>query len=77
MNRYRLKSLDALRGFTMFWIIGGGALIHSVAKSTGWSTFELLSNQLIHVKWNGFHFLDLIFPLFMFFAGVAFQFSIG
>ena len=77
MHSNRLQSLDALRGFTMFWIIGGGALIHSVAKSTGWSTFELLSNQLIHVKWNGFHFLDLIFPLFMFVAGVAVPFSIG
>lgn len=73
----RLKSLDVLRGFTMFWIIGGGALIHSLAKATDWQLLGWLSNQLHHVQWNGFHFNDLIFPLFMFVSGVAMPFSIG
>ena len=73
----RLQSLDALRGFTMFWIIGGDALIHSLAKATEWGVFNWLSLQLIHVEWNGFHFLDLIFPLFMFVSGVAIPYSIG
>ena len=77
MNSNRLQSLDALRGFTMFWIIGGGALVHSVSKSTAWPAFQWLSNQLVHAKWNGFHFEDLIFPMFMFVAGVAVPFSIG
>jgi predicted acyltransferase len=73
----RLQSLDALRGFTMFWIIGGGALIHSLAQATDWQIFNWFSNQLNHVEWNGFHFLDLIFPLFMFVSGVAIPFSLG
>lgn len=77
MNSRRLISLDALRGFTMFWIIGGDALIHSLANSTGWAFFEWCSTQLTHVKWNGFHFYDLVFPLFMFVSGVAIPFSLG
>ncbi len=73
----RLTSLDALRGFTMFWIIGGGALVHSLAQSTNGEVMDWLSLQLTHVEWNGFHFYDLIFPLFMFVSGVAIPFSIG
>lgn len=73
----RLKSLDVLRGFTMFWIVGGGALIHSLSKATDLQALGWLSHQLNHVQWNGFHFLDLIFPLFMFVSGVAIPFSIG
>lgn len=77
MKQGRLQSLDSLRGFTMFWIIGGAALIHSLAKATDWQVFIEFSQQLTHVKWNGFHFLDLIFPLFMFVSGVAMPFSFG
>ena len=32
----RLASLDALRGFTMFWIIGGSKLIVSMSELSGW-----------------------------------------
>jgi predicted acyltransferase len=73
----RLKSLDVLRGFTMFWIIGGGLLVHTLEDATGWQVLSWFSNQLTHVKWNGFHFYDLIFPLFMFVSGVAMPYSIG
>jgi predicted acyltransferase len=71
----RLQSLDALRGFSMFWIIGGDMLVHSLAKATKWPLLQVFSEQLEHVKWNGFHFYDLIFPLFMFVSGVAMPFS--
>lgn len=69
----RLYSLDALRGFDMFWITGGGWLFTTIGRKNdiGW-----LQEQLEHVKWEGFHFEDLIFPLFMFIAGVAIPFSI-
>jgi len=67
----RLASLDVLRGFDMLWIIGGGGLIMAMAKTTGWGWLEVLSEQMRHVKWIGFHFFDLIFPLFMFISGVA------
>ncbi|MFV0591241.1 MAG: acyltransferase family protein [Draconibacterium sp.] len=70
----RLHSLDALRGFDMFWITGGGYLATIIAQMTG---AEWLGHQMHHVEWAGFHFEDLIFPLFMFIAGVAVPFSIG
>ena len=31
----RLYSLDALRGFDMFWIIGAEEVFHALAKATG------------------------------------------
>jgi len=73
----RLYSLDALRGFDMFWIIGGEEFFHSLAKITGSPFWETLSNQFDHPAWNGFHFYDLIFPMFLFIAGVATPYSVG
>ncbi len=72
----RLLSLDALRGFDMFWIIGGGAFFVALANATGWGWLESMSTQLHHVKWDGFRAWDLIFPLFMFISGVAIPFAI-
>jgi predicted acyltransferase len=72
----RLMSLDALRGFDMFWIIGGGALFEALAKFTDWSIFNWWAKQLQHVHWEGFNFEDLIFPMFLFIAGVSVPFSI-
>jgi predicted acyltransferase len=72
----RLMSLDALRGFDMFWIIGGGGLLNSIAEATGWPLFKLAAAQTEHPEWNGFKFWDLIFPTFMFVAGVAMPFAL-
>lgn len=71
----RLVSLDALRGFDMFWIMGGEGIAAAAAKLTGWSWLVWLASQLEHPEWNGFTFYDLIFPLFLFIAGVAMPFS--
>lgn len=59
----------------MFWIIGGEEIAHAAAKLTGWAGLVWLSGQLHHPEWNGFAFYDLIFPLFLFVAGVAMPFS--
>jgi len=59
----------------MFWIIGGKSIIHEAASLTGWSWLEWLNGQLHHPEWHGFAFYDLIFPLFLFLAGVAMPFS--
>jgi predicted acyltransferase len=72
----RLGSLDVMRGFDMLWIIGGGSLIISLAKSTQWGWLQVLAEQMEHVQWQGFHFEDLIFPMFMFISGVAIPFAI-
>ncbi|MEO8862021.1 MAG: DUF5009 domain-containing protein [Ginsengibacter sp.] len=73
----RLYSLDALRGFDMFWIMGAEDIFHSLAKTTGSPFWGTISNQFTHPDWNGFHFYDLIFPLFLFISGVATPYSVG
>lgn len=73
----RLYSLDALRGFDMFWIIGADEVFHEFAKATGSPFWESVATQFTHPPWNGFHFYDLIFPLFLFLAGVSTPYSIG
>ncbi len=94
----RLQSLDALRGFDMFWIICGEGIFHGfadvvmakhslvrnaydwqIATNNDLSFFEKIiigiSNQLHHTPWNGFTFYDMIFPLFIFIAGVSMPYS--
>lgn len=94
----RLLSLDALRGFDMFWIVSGEDIFHGIASvikhkyglqqsTVDWQIsvtdrlsaierlFIFISNQLHHSVWNGFTFYDLIFPLFIFIAGVSMPYS--
>lgn len=73
----RLYSLDALRGFDMFWIIGAEEIFHHLAEITTSTFWGALSHQFIHPRWHGFAFYDIIFPLFLFLAGVATPYSIG
>ena len=77
LNTQRLYSLDALRGFDMFWIMGAEAIFHNLAKITGSPFWTTLSGQFDHPAWNGFTAYDMIFPLFLFLAGVATPYSIG
>jgi predicted acyltransferase len=73
----RLYSLDALRGFDMFWIMGGESIFIALAALTGWPVFQWWAGQLKHVPWHGFVFYDMIFPLFLFIAGISFPFSLS
>jgi predicted acyltransferase len=73
----RLQSLDALRGFDMFWIMGGEGIFVGLATLTGWPLFTWWAGQLDHVPWHGFHFYDMIFPLFLFIAGISFPYSLA
>ena len=70
----RILSIDALRGFDMFWIIGGDALFQAIGKRMGW---PVLVEQTEHVSWEGFRFYDLIFPLFLFIVGVVLPYSLA
>lgn len=71
----RLMSLDALRGFDMFWITGGGAIIASLDKIFNHPVTAFMKEQLDHVDWQGFRFEDIIMPLFLFIVGTAMPFS--
>ncbi|XMO85281.1 DUF5009 domain-containing protein [Algibacter sp. AS12] len=72
----RLLSLDTLRGFDMFWIIGGQSLFLALNAKTEWAWLQSMTTQLHHAEWEGFHAFDLIFPLFMFISGVAIPYSV-
>ena len=72
----RLLSLDALRGFDLFWIVGGHGILLALFKLTEWGWLGAIDAQLKHVDWNGFQAYDLIFPLFLFMAGVSTPYSL-
>jgi len=73
----RIVSIDALRGFDMFWIIGGDAFFRAFLKLSDAPWAEALKVQLHHSKWDGFTFYDLIYPLFLFIVGVSMPFAIS
>ena len=70
----RLQSIDALRGFDMFWIIQGDTLMRALAVVFG---VPAVGAQFEHAEWDGFGFYDLIFPLFLFLVGVVLPFSLN
>ena len=72
----RLMSLDALRGFDMFWIIGADSLVYALSRMSQNPVTKFLAYQLDHAEWEGFRFYDLIFPLFVFMVGASIVFSL-
>jgi len=72
----RLLALDALRGFAMFWIVGAEEIVHGLHKVSEAGSVRFLESQLTHKTWEGVGFYDLIFPLFVFIAGVSLVFSL-
>lgn len=75
-SRARLLSIDALRGFDMFWIIGGDSLLLSLFVLIKHPWADQLRLQWEHAEWEGFRFYDLIFPLFLFLVGCVLPFSL-
>ena len=73
----RLLSLDTLRGFDMFFIMGGGSLLLAIANFLPEDCRAIVTEQMGHKAWNGLAFYDIIFPLFLFLAGVSFPFSMA
>jgi len=75
-SQQRLVSLDALRGFDMFWIIGAESLVKGLRRISDAGPIKFVADQLEHKPWAGFHFEDLIFPLFIFIVGISAVFSL-
>ena len=71
----RVESIDALRGFDMFWIIGGERIFGCLDTVFDNRLTEWIKVQLTHAEWVGFHFEDIIMPLFLFIVGVVMPFS--
>lgn len=72
----RLLSLDVLRGFDMFFIMGGASLVVALCAACGCAG-NWLSLQMQHEVWNGLTQHDTIFPLFLFIAGMSWPFSLA
>lgn len=72
----RFMSVDALRGFDMFWITGAASLFLALEKMFPNDFMHAVVNQLRHAPWEGFHFEDFIFPLFVFVMGASAVFSL-
>ena len=72
----RLTSLDALRGFDMFWILGADSFVYALHELDKNPVTKFFAEQLDHAEWAGFRFYDLIFPLFVFIMGVSTVFSL-
>lgn len=71
----RLESLDAFRGFDMMFIMGLSGLIVALCKLFPGGADCWLAGQFSHSAWNGLKVYDMIFPVFLFIAGVSFPFS--
>jgi predicted acyltransferase len=61
----------------MFWIVGAEELVRGLQKISSGGLLGIVADQLHHRSWEGFHFEDLIFPLFVFIVGVSLVFSLG
>lgn len=77
----RVVAIDALRGFTMMWIIGGDQILLRLAAVYEGGVTEFLARHMRHSfvdgMTRGFVFFDLILPLFVFVTGVAIPLSLG
>ncbi|MBP7430881.1 MAG: DUF5009 domain-containing protein [Candidatus Hydrogenedentes bacterium] len=72
----RVAAVDVLRGFDMFWLIGGTGFGIALARLLGGDIGAVLETQFEHAQWIGFRFYDLIFPLFVFLVGMSLVFSL-
>jgi predicted acyltransferase len=73
----RLVSLDAFRGFTMFWIVGGVSLVAGVQALGNNTIIEAVIYQFRHSRWEGIRYYDLIWPCFMLMVGAAIPFALA
>ena len=63
----RLDSLDALRGFDMFFITGGSLLLTALGTLITGNDNSWIAVQMTHATWTEpLRIYDFIFPLFLF-----------
>lgn len=76
-SRRRLASLDALRGFDLFFLIALGPIVRSFASA---ADAEWLNDSMWlfnHFAWEGFSPWDLIMPLFLFMSGASVPYALS
>ncbi len=70
----RLASIDVLRGFDMFFLVGAGDILRRFFEALHMKE-TFIYQQLLHVDWIGFTAWDIIMPLFLFTSGLSMPFS--
>lgn len=81
-TQQRVVSVDALRGFNFFWILGADGAIWALDRMLSgqgpWlaAVGNFIGQQMLHAPWEGFRFYDLIFPMFIFVTGVSITLSL-
>ena len=75
MEKKRLLSIDTLRGMDMLLIMGLSTLIVNLCNLFPGGSDFWLARQMHHVAWDGLTIMDMVFPVFLFIAGLSFPFS--
>ena len=73
----RLESLDILRGFDLFLLVGLEMAMHHLAGAVQNPAFHSVMWCFTHVDWEGFSTWDLVMPLFMFMSGITIPFALS
>ena len=73
----RLESLDVLRGFDLFLLVGLETVMHHLSSAINTPSFHSFMWCFTHVQWEGFSTWDMIMPLFMFMSGITIPFALS
>ena len=73
----RLESLDVLRGFDLFLLVGLETVMHHLSSTIHTPGFHSFMWCFTHVDWEGFSTWDLVMPLFMFMSGITIPFALS
>ena len=73
----RLESLDVLRGFDLFCLVGLEVIIHRMQAPINQSWYNSFMWNFSHIEWAGFSPWDLVMPLFLFMSGVSIPFALS
>ena len=73
----RLESLDILRGFDLFLLVGLESVMHQLSGAIQTPSFHSFMWCFTHVDWEGFSTWDLVMPLFMFMSGITIPFALS
>ena len=77
MLQQRLESLDVLRGFDLFLLVGLESVMHQLSGTIQSSSFHSFMWCFTHADWEGFSPWDLVMPLFMFMSGITIPFALS
>lgn len=77
LQSQRLESLDILRGFDLFLLVGLEIALHQLANVVNTPSLHSIMWCFTHVDWEGFSSWDLVMPLFMFMSGITIPFALS